>query len=81
VGQGATGARVSHGHGVMKGCSSSPSSGVKDLVLKDKELGRGRVYCVSDTLKSDEDFVLDFQTSVGLCANTTARPRAPLYYV
>jgi hypothetical protein len=43
VGQGATGARVSHGRSATKGCSSSPPSGVKDLVLKDKELGRGRV--------------------------------------
>jgi hypothetical protein len=43
VGHGATGARVSHGRGAMKGCSSSSPSGVKVLVLKDKELGRGRV--------------------------------------
>jgi hypothetical protein len=43
VGQGATGARVSHGRGATKGCLCSPPSRVKDLVLKDKELGRGRV--------------------------------------
>jgi hypothetical protein len=32
------GAQVSHGRGAMRGCSSSPPSGVKDLTLKDIEV-------------------------------------------
>jgi hypothetical protein len=44
-GQGSTGARVSHGHGAMRGCSSSPPSRVKDLILKDTEVwgAKGKV--------------------------------------
>ena len=35
---GFSGARVYHGQGATKGCSSSPLSGVKDLTLKDIEV-------------------------------------------
>jgi hypothetical protein len=38
MGQGSTGARVSHGRGATRGCLSSPPSGVKDLILKDIEV-------------------------------------------
>jgi hypothetical protein len=38
VGQGATGARVSHGRGATRGCSSLLLSGVKDLTIKDIEV-------------------------------------------
>jgi hypothetical protein len=42
------------------GCSTSPPSGVKDPILKDTEVRRGKKGSVSDTLTSVEDFSSDF---------------------
>jgi hypothetical protein len=42
------------------GCSSLPPSGVKDQILKDTEVRRGKKGSVSDTLTSVEDFSSDF---------------------